>query len=275
LAGVNVEFTASNLTSLPCTILHRMKAVILAGGRGTRLSEETQLKPKPLVEAGGQPLIWHIMQNYALHGVTEFIILAGYKGHQIREYFANYWLHQADITFDLSTPNREVHKIRSLPWKVSVLDTGVDTNTGGRIRRLKELLNEDFLLTYGDGVADVDITALILCHQASENIATLTAVQPPARFGALNLTGTQVKSFNEKPLGDGAWVNGGFLVLSPEVFEYLADDYSSFEIDALPLIAESNKLGVFKHAGFWQPVDTIRDLQRLEEAIKTGSLSWA
>ena len=200
--------------------------------------------------------------------------MAGYKGHQIREYFANYWLHQADITFDLSTPNREVHKVRSLPWKVSVLDTGVDTNTGGRIGRLRELLKEDFLLTYGDGVADVDVTQLISSHQASKNIATLTAVQPPARFGALNLVGTQVESFNEKPLGDGAWVNGGFLVLSPEIFEYVTDDSCSLEIDALPLIAKANKLGVFKHSGFWQPVDTIRDLQRLEEAIKTGALSW-
>jgi len=252
-----------------------MKAVILAGGRGTRLSEETQIKPKPLVEAAGQPLIWHIMQNYAKHGITDFIVLAGYKGQQIREYFANYWLHQADITFDLATPEREIHKVRSLPWKVSVLDTGIDTNTGGRIARLRDLLKEDFLLTYGDGVSDVNISELIASHKLSGNLATLTAVQPPARFGALNLIGNRVISFQEKPDGDGAWVNGGFLVLKPEIFDFLKGDDSSFEIDALPKIAELGKLGVYKHSGFWQPVDTIRDLQRLEEAIGRGVLPWA
>jgi len=251
-----------------------MKAVILAGGRGTRLSEETQLKPKPLVEASGQPLIWHIMQNYARHGITDFIILAGYKGQQIREYFANYWLHQADITFDLATPERQIHKVRSLPWKVSVLDTGIDTNTGGRIARLKELLQEDFLLTYGDGVSNVNIQELISLHNESKNFATLTAVQPPARFGALSLVGNQVKSFQEKPVGEGAWVSGGFFVLKPEVFNFLDGDSASFEIDALPKIASLDKLGVYRHTGFWQPVDTIRDLQRLEEAIDRGELPW-
>lgn len=251
-----------------------MKAVILAGGRGTRLSEETTVKPKPLVEAAGQPLIWHIMQNYAAYEITEFIVLAGYKGQQIREYFANYWLHQADITFDLATPEREIHKVRSLPWKVSVLDTGIDTNTGGRIARLKDMLNEDFLLTYGDGVSDVNIDELITAHQLSGNLATLTAVQPPARFGALNLIGNQVEKFQEKPNGEGAWVNGGFLVLKPQVFDFLEGDDSSFEIDALPKIAKLGKLGVHKHSGFWQPVDTIRDLQRLEEAIDRGILPW-
>ena len=251
-----------------------MKAVILAGGRGTRLAEETLIKPKPLVEAAGQPLIWHIMQNFANYGVTEFIVLSGYKGQQIREYFANYWLHQADITFDLATPEREIHRVRSLPWKVSVIDTGIDTNTGGRIARLKDLLKEDFLLTYGDGVSDVDIEKLILAHQSSTNFATLTAVKPPARFGALNLVGSQVKSFQEKPDGEGAWVNGGFLVVGPEIFDFLGGDKSSFEIDALPKIAYLGKLGVYKHSGFWQPVDTIRDLQRLEEAIERGVLPW-
>ena len=251
-----------------------MKAVILAGGRGTRLSEETQLKPKPLVEASGQPLIWHIMQNYARYGVTDFIVLAGYKGQQIREYFANFWLHQADVTFDLSTPEREIHKIRSLPWKVSVLDTGIDTNTGGRILKLKDLLKEDFLLTYGDGVSDINIKDLISVHRASGNFATLTAVRPPARFGALNLVAGQVESFQEKPEGEGSWVNGGFLVLKPEIFTFLKGDDSSFEIDGLPKIAALGKLGAYKHSGFWQPVDTIRDLQRLEEAISRGLLPW-
>jgi glucose-1-phosphate cytidylyltransferase len=251
-----------------------VKAVILAGGRGTRLSEETLVKPKPLVEASGHPLLWHIMQNYALYGITDFIVLAGYKGQLIREYFANFWLHQADITFDLATPDREIHEVRSPPWKVTVLDTGIDTNTGGRIARLQNLINEDFLLTYGDGVSDVNIHDLISVHKNSGNLVTLTAVQPPARFGALSLNGNQVSSFLEKPDGEGAWVNGGFFVLSMEVFSYLDGDGSSFEIDTLPRIASVGKLGVHKHTGFWQPVDTIRDLQRLGEALEKGALPW-
>lgn len=251
-----------------------MKAVILAGGRGSRLSEETTLKPKPLVEANGKPLIWHIMQNYSRHGITEFIVLSGYKGQQMREYFANFWLHQADLTFDLSTSNQEIHEVRGLPWKVTVLDTGIDTNTGGRIARLKGMLNEDFLLTYGDGVSDIDISSLLKKHKQLDNYVTLTAVQPPARFGALNLKGNQVTSFQEKPEGDGAWVNGGFFVLSPKIFDYLDSDTSSFEIDALPKVASAGKLGAHKHSGYWQPVDTIRDLQRLEEAIENGALPW-
>jgi glucose-1-phosphate cytidylyltransferase len=252
-----------------------MKAVILAGGRGTRLSEETQVKPKPLVEAGGKPLIWHIMQNYARHGVTDFVVLVGYKGQQIREYFANFWLHESDITFDLSTPNREVHEVRSLPWKVSVLDTGIDTLTGGRLLRAKELLGEEFLLTYGDGVSDVDVTALIREHRGSENIGTLTAVQPPARFGALAFESNKVKSFQEKPAGDGAWVNGGFLAFTSEIFNYLENDETSLEAHALSKLAHEGKLGAYKHSGFWQPVDTIRDLQRLEEEIAKGALPWS
>ena len=252
-----------------------MKAVILAGGRGTRLTEETTLKPKPLVEANGKPLIWHIMQNYSRYGITDFIILSGYKGQQIREYFANFWLHQADLTFDLSTPNQEIHKVRGLPWKVTVLDTGIDTNTGGRIERLKGLLNDDFLLTYGDGVSDVDIQKLIVTHQNSDNLVTLTAVQPPARFGALNLKANQVLNFQEKPLGDGGWINGGFFVFSPSAFKFFVDDNTSFEIEVLPKLAGNGKLGAYKHSGYWQPVDTIRDLERLEEAIESGLLPWS
>ena len=251
-----------------------MKAVILAGGRGTRLTEETILKPKPLVEANGKPLIGHIMQNYSRHGITDFIILSGYKGQQIREYFANFWLHQADLTFDLSTPNQEIHKVRGLPWKVTVLDTGTDTNTGGRIARLKDIVDEDFLLTYGDGISDIDISSLVKKHKEHDNYVTLTAVQPPARFGALNLEGDLVIGFEEKPKGDGAWVNGGFFVLTPKIFDYLGGDSSSFEIDALPKVADAGKLGAYKHSGYWQPVDTIRDLQRLEEAIVSGALPW-
>ena len=251
-----------------------MKAVILAGGRGTRLTEETTLKPKPLVEANGKPLIWHIMQNYSRHGITDFIILSGYKGQQIREYFANFWLHQADLTFDLSTPNQEIHKVRGLPWKVTVLDTGTDTNTGGRIARLKDIVDEDFLLTYGDGISDSDISSLVKKHKEHDNYVTLTAVQPPARFGALNLKGDLVIGFEEKPKGDGAWVNGGFFVVTPKIFDYLGEDSTSLEIDVLPHIANDLKLGAFKHTGYWQPVDTLRDLHRLEEAITEGALPW-
>jgi glucose-1-phosphate cytidylyltransferase len=251
-----------------------MKAVILAGGRGTRLTEETTLKPKPLVEANGKPLIWHIMQNYSMHGITEFIILSGYKGQQIREYFANFWLHQADLTFDLLTPNQEIHKVRGLPWKVTVIDTGTDTNTGGRVARLKGIVNEDFLLTYGDGISDIDISSLVKKHKEHDNYVTLTAVQPPARFGALNLKGDLVIGFEEKPKGDGAWVNGGFFVVTPKIFDYLGGDSTSLEIDALPHIANDHKLGAFKHTGYWQPVDTLRDLHRLEEAIAEGALPW-
>ena len=252
-----------------------MKAVILAGGRGTRLAEETTLKPKPLVEANGRPLIWHIMQNYSRHGISEFIVLSGYKGQQIREYFANFWLHEADLTFDLSTSHQQIIKVRGLPWKVTVLDTGIDTNTGGRIARLKGLLEEDFLLTYGDGVSDIDIEGLLSSHRKSNNVATLTAVQPAAKFGALKLSGNQVVSFQEKPEGDGAWVNGGFFALTPKIFDYLGGDDSSFEIDTLPKIASDGKLGFYKHSGYWQPVDTIRDLQRLQEAIQLGALPWS
>ena len=251
-----------------------MKAVILAGGRGSRLSEETTLKPKPLVEANGKPLIWHIMQNYSRHGITEFIVLSGYKGQQMREYFANFWLHQADLTFDLSTSNQEIHEVRGLPWKVTVLDTGIDTNTGGRIAHLKGMLNEDFLLTYGDGVSDINISSLLKKHKELDNYVTLTAVQPPARFGALDLKGDRVVGFEEKPKGEGAWVNGGFFAVTPKIFDYLSTDSTSLEIDVLPKIAKDQKLGAYKHTGFWQPVDTIRDLYRLEEAIAAGALPW-
>ena len=250
-----------------------MKAVILAGGRGTRLSEETNLQPQPLVEANGKPLIWHIMQNYSRHGINEFIILSGYKGQQIREYFANFWLHEADITFDLSTPKQDIHKIRGFPWKVTVLDTGINTNTAGRVARLKGIVNEDFLLTYGDGVSDIDISSLVKKHKEHDNYVTLTAVNPLARFGALNLKGDLVIGFEEKPKGE-AWVNGGFFVITPKIFDYLGGDSMSLEYDVLPQIANDHKLGAFKHTGYWQPVDTLRDLQRLEQAITDGALPW-
>lgn len=251
-----------------------MKVVILAGGRGTRLSEETQVKPKPLVEANGYPLLWHIMQNYSLHGFTEFVVLTGYKGQLIKEYFANYWLQRADITFDLSTPKQEILNTRGLPWKVTVLDTGIDTGTGGRILRLKETLKENFLLTYGDGVSDIDIKKLVLFHKKKSNLITLTAVQPPARFGALSINDSQVVDFYEKPEGEGSWVNGGFFVVDPKVFSYIDNDKSSFEVDVLPKLARENNLGAFKHSGYWQPVDTIRDLQRLNEYLDLGKSPW-
>ena len=200
-----------------------MKAVILAGGRGTRLTEETNLKPKPLVEANGKPLIWHIMQNYSRHGITEFIILSGYKGQQIREYFANFWLHQADLTFDLSTSNQEIHEVRGLPWKVTVLDTGIDTNTGGRIAHLKGMLNEDFLLTYGDGVSDVDISSLLKKHKELDNYVTLTAVHPPARFGVVDLKGDRVVGFEEKPIAR-SHINAGVYALDPLALSVLTAD---------------------------------------------------
>lgn len=251
-----------------------MKAVILAGGRGTRLSEETLSKPKPLVEAGGQPLLWHIMQNYHLHGINEFIILAGYKAQLIREYFNNFWLHQSDVTFDLGSPNHKVIRSRTVPWKVSVLDTGLDSGTGTRLKFLLGNIAENFLLTYGDGVADVDITSLVAAHNASKKGATLTAVQPPARFGALNLRENDVVSFEEKPKGEGAWINGGFFVLSPIVLDDIPPMDCSFEFDVLPKLAQGGNLNSYKHHGFWQPVDTLRDLQRLEEEIAKKSLPW-
>jgi glucose-1-phosphate cytidylyltransferase len=251
-----------------------MKAVILAGGRGTRLSEETHSKPKPLVEAGGKPLLWHIMQNYYLHGVTEFVILAGYKAQLIREYFNDFWLHQSDITFDLGSPNHEILRSKKLPWKVTVLDTGLDSGTGTRLRYLQGIISNDFLLTYGDGVANVDITRLVASHKASKKGVTLTAVQPPARFGALNLQGDDVVGFEEKPQGDGAWINGGFFVISANILKNLPEVDSSFEFDVLPNIAKSGNLNSYKHSGFWQPVDTLRDLQRLEEEIGKKSLPW-
>jgi glucose-1-phosphate cytidylyltransferase len=251
-----------------------MKAVILAGGRGTRLSEETHLKPKPLVEAHGKPLIWHIMKNYSMHGVSEFIVLAGYKGHMLKEYFANFWLNDADVTFDLSEPKLDVHSKRGEPWKVTVIDSGLDTMTGGRLSYLQNLITETFLLTYGDGVSNVDITKLISFHKSSPSLATLTAVQPPARFGALDLSENFVNGFEEKPVGDGGWVNGGFFVLEPEILKYVKSEKDSFESDVLPDIAKSGQLKAFKHDGFWQPVDTVRDLERLNLALGAGELTW-
>ena len=251
-----------------------MIAVILAGGKGTRLSEETQFKPKPLVEAGGKPLLWHIMQNYSRHGVTDFLVLTGYRGNQIKEYFANYWMNSGKIQFDLDRGTRNVIDESFQKWKVTVLDTGINTETGGRLFQAKDLLEEEFLLAYGDGVADVDITGLISHHRSSNKKATLTAVKPPARFGALNLVNNTVESFQEKPDGEGGWVNGGFFVLSKAIFDYFDNENQSFEFEILPKIAKAKQLQAYKHYSYWQPVDTVRDLHNLEEAIKAQKLPW-
>lgn len=250
-----------------------MKAVILAGGRGTRLYEETLVKPKPLVEAKGKPLIWHIMKNYSIHGITEFIVLAGYKGHMLKEYFAKFWLNDADITFDLSEPKFDVHSKRGESWKVTVIDSGLETMTGGRLGYLKDQISDTFLVTYGDGVSNVHIKKLIEFHKSSPSLATLTAVQPPARFGALNLAANLVTSFEEKPVGDGSWVNGGFFVFEPEILDFIKSEKDSLEVDILPDIAKIGQLKAFKHEGFWQPVDTIRDLERLNLALDAGELT--
>lgn len=251
-----------------------MKVVIFAGGLGSRLTEETQLKPKPLVEACGKPLLWHIMQNYSNYGFKEFIILVGYKGDMIREYFANFWMHKSDITFNLLSSESHVHETRGMPWKVSIVETGIKTSTGSRLAKIKNIVSEDFLLTYGDGVADVDISKLIDFHYANSSLVTLTAVQPPAKFGALKLNGNLVTSFQEKMDNVESWVNGGFFVVNKDIFDIIPEFENSFESDVLPILAIKNQLAAFKHSGFWQPVDTIRDLAKLEDAIKLGLIKW-
>ncbi len=251
-----------------------MKAVILAGGRGTRLSEETRIIPKPLVDAAGRPLIWHIMKNYAIHGVTEFVILAGYKAEEIKKYFADFWLLDSDVTFEFSDGHKLIHESKSPNWKVTILDTGIETQTGGRLKRAAPYLNSDFFLTYGDGVSDVDLTSLKEIHIQNGNLLTLTAVQPPARFGALVLSDNQVIDFKEKVDGEESWVNGGYFVVNPIVLSRILGDSSILEVDVLPELARSGKLGFYKHEGFWQPVDTMRDLERLRSEIADKKLPW-
>ncbi|QNJ16004.1 glucose-1-phosphate cytidylyltransferase [Synechococcus sp. A18-40] len=253
-----------------------MKAVILAGGLGTRLSEETHLKPKPMVEVGGKPILWHILKIYSHFGVNEFVICCGYKGYVIKEYFSNYFLHTSDVTFHMDIDNHmEIHQRKSEPWKVTLVDTGDMSQTGGRLRRVKEYLDDSsFCFTYGDGVADVDISSLITCHQREGRQATLTAVQPPGRYGALHLDGNAVIQFQEKPDGDNAWINGGFFVLHPSVLDRIPEDRTSFESDVLPQLAADGQLSAFKHHGFWQPMDTLRDRNRLEEMWARGEAPW-
>jgi len=252
-----------------------VKAVILAGGLGTRISEETYLKPKPMVEIGGKPILWHIMKTYCAHGVTDFIICLGYKGYLIKEYFANYYLHTSDVTFDMRDNSMKVHQNTSEPWTVTLIDTGEFTQTGGRLKRIAPYLdNEDFCFTYGDGVSDVNVTELIKLHRSQNTLATITAVQPEGRFGALDMRGNKVCHFEEKPHGDGTWVNGGYFVLSPEVMNYIENDETSWEKGPLEALAHADALSVYKHHGFWHPMDTLRDNKHLEELWVNGSAPW-
>ena len=253
-----------------------MKAVILAGGLGSRISEESQLRPKPMIEIGGKPILWHIMKSYSAHGVNEFVICCGYKGYVIKEYFANYFLHNSDVTFDMASNRIEVHEKNPEPWRVTLVDTGEDTMTGGRLKRVSEYLaGEDaFCFTYGDGVADVDIAASIAFHRAHGRLATVTAVLPPGRFGSLARDGDAVRGFVEKPRGDGGWINGGFFVLSPKVIDFIAGDSTSWELEPMATLAAKDQLRAFEHTGFWQPMDTPREKSLLTELWDSGKAPW-
>jgi glucose-1-phosphate cytidylyltransferase len=254
-----------------------VKVVILAGGLGSRLSEETALRPKPMVEIGGKPILWHIMSSYAKHDVTDFVVCLGYKGYVIKEYFANYFLHTSDVTFDVAANTMEVHRSAAEPWRVTLVDTGDATMTGGRLKRVAERVSDDdaFCFTYGDGLADVDITALLEFHRANGRLATMTAVQPPGRFGAVELAGDQVARFAEKPQGDGAWINGGFFVLSPKVVDYIDGDDTVWEERPLEKLAADQQLAAYRHTGFWQPMDTLRDRNHLEQLWASGDAPWS
>jgi glucose-1-phosphate cytidylyltransferase len=253
-----------------------MKAVILAGGLGTRISEETHLKPKPMIEIGGRPILWHIMKIYSAHGINEFIICCGYKGYIIKEYFANYFLHMSNVSFDMRSNKMEVHHKMAEPWRVTLVDTGDNTMTGGRLNRVASYIQDEeaFCFTYGDGVADINISAKIQFHRDHGKLATVAAVQPPGRYGALLREGTSVNGFQEKPRGDGAWINGGFFVLSPRVLEYIEGDETSWEGQPLEQIASIGQLEAFEHRGFWQPMDTLRDKNQLEELWASGKAPW-
>lgn len=253
-----------------------MKAVILAGGLGTRISEETHLKPKPMIEIGGKPILWHIMKMYSAHGINEFVVCLGYKGYLIKEYFANYFLHMSDVTFDMAHNKMEVHQRYAEPWRITLVDTGENTLTGGRLKRVSEYVRDDesFCFTYGDGVANVDISALTAFHRQHGKLATVTAVQPPGRYGSLDMSDGRVRGFVEKPKGDGGWINGGFFVLSPKVLDYIAGNETSWEGDPLVRLAAEGCLMAFEHQGFWQPMDTLRDKNHLEELWEGGTAPW-
>lgn len=251
-----------------------MKAVILAGGLGTRISEESHLRPKPMIEIGDRPILWHIMKSYGHHGITDFVICCGYKGYVIKEYFANYFLHMSDVTFDMSTNRMEVHNRKAEPWRVTLVDTGDMTQTGGRIRRVRDHLDGTFCLTYGDGVSDVDIGSLIASHRAAGTAATVTAIQPEGRFGALEIAGDRVAAFEEKPKGDGRWINGGYFVCEPSVLDRIDGDATSWEGTSLARLAQEGELAVHKHPGFWAAMDTLRDKTRLEALWAEGRAPW-
>ncbi|MEA2235610.1 MAG: glucose-phosphate cytidylyltransferase [Thermoanaerobaculia bacterium] len=252
-----------------------MKAVILAGGLGTRLSEETVIRPKPMVELGGMPVLWHIMKLYSAHGINDFVICLGYKGYMIKEYFANYFLHMSDVTINLRSNEVSVHHSTSEPWTVTLVDTGQDTQTGGRLGRVRHHVDgETFCFTYGDGLADVNIAKLIDFHREQKTFATLTAVQPPGRFGVIDIEAEKIRTFAEKPPGDGSWVNGGFFVLEPQVFDYLGGDETIWEREPLETLARDGHLSAYKHDGFWQPMDTLRDKTLLDALWGTGKAPW-
>ena len=253
-----------------------MKAVILAGGLGTRISEETYLKPKPMVEIGGRPILWHILKIYSAHGINDFVICLGYKGYVIKEYFANYFLHMSDVTFDMRANSMEVHRKQVEPWKITLVDTGEETMTGGRLKRVRDyVLDDTFCFTYGDGVADVDISALLDHHRSHSRLATVTAVQPPGRYGALQFgPSSRIKGFQEKPSGDGGWINGGFFVLDPGAIDFIDDDLTVWEQEPMTQLAQHNQLTGYLHEGFWQPMDTLRDRRELESLWAEGRAPW-
>jgi glucose-1-phosphate cytidylyltransferase len=252
-----------------------MKAIILAGGLGTRISEETHTRPKPMIEIGGRPILWHIMKTYSAHGVNDFVICCGYKGYMIKEYFANYFLHMSDVTIDLVKNGIEVHHRHAEPWRITLVDTGESTQTGGRLKRVAPYVGDDtFCFTYGDGLSDVDVAATIAFHRERGTKATICAVQPPGRFGALDFEGHKITNFKEKPAGDGTWINGGFFVLEPSVLELIDGDACTWEQAPLETLAREGQLSAFRHAGFWQPMDTLRDKTRLEELWASGAAPW-
>lgn len=252
-----------------------MKCVILAGGLGTRISEETHLKPKPMIEIGGKPIIWHIMKWYSNYGINEFVICCGYKGYMIKEYFANYFLHSSDVTFDIQNNEMKVHQKFAEPWKVTLVDTGDETMTGGRLKRIKKFVdNETFCFTYGDGLSNINISKLVQFHKNNNTMATMTAVQPPGRFGSLEINENKITKFKEKPMGDGDWVNGGFFVLEPSVFDYIKNDFTIWEKEPLEKMANEKQLSVFKHMDFWQPLDTLRDKNLLENMWNKKQAPW-
>jgi glucose-1-phosphate cytidylyltransferase len=251
------------------------KVVILAGGMGTRLAEETEVRPKPMVEIGGQPILWHILKIFSAFGLNEFVVCLGYKGYMIKEYFGNYYRHMADVTFDMSNNSAEFHDRRAEPWKITLVDTGLATMTGGRLKRIKQFLDSDFFcMTYGDGVADVNIHDLLSFHRSHGRLATITAVRPPARFGALEIENGSVTGFREKPPGDGSWINGGFFVLSPRVLDYVHGDETVWEREPLERLARERELMAYQHDGFWQPMDTLRDKRQLEDMWSGGHAPW-